>query len=185
VTTLIVLLVVLALTTLTSGVLTVLARLSATRKAVDAAWAEVEVRLGERHQLIPDLVGTVERLAGEEREILGAMAADRQAALAAIGPAEIAAAETRLSGSLRHLAALGESSLPLRENRPFGRLRTELAGAEERLDAAVERYNDLVGWYNKAVRTVPRNVLDGLTGFRVRVPFAEPGDERGPVEVGS
>ncbi len=158
-------------------------RLVRGRGAVENAWAQVDVQLKRRHDLIPNLVETVKGYAAHERQTLEAVVAARGQAVEAHGPRERAAAEERLTGALRGLLAVAESYPALQAGRQFTALQEELATAENRIAYARQYYNDAVLAYNNAIRTVPTNIIAGLTGFEPGEYFAADGDERGPVQV--
>jgi LemA protein len=184
-TTVLVLFGIAALVVLAVGLLIVVVynRLVRTRNAVDNAWAQVEVQLKRRHDLIPNLVETVRGYATHERRTFEAVTAARAAAINASGPAEQARAENLLSGALKSLFAVAEAYPQLQASRNFAELQGELADTENRIAYARQYYNDAVLTYNNAVQTVPTNIVASMTGFRQREFFAAPDAERGPVQV--
>lgn len=158
-------------------------RLVRGRNAVDNAWAQIDVQLKRRHDLIPNLVETVKGYAAHERATLEAVVAARAQALGAQGPAERASAETMLSGALKSLFAVAESYPDLKASANFAELQEELAATENRIAYSRQYYNDAVLTYNNAIQTVPANIVAGMTGFTPREYFQAPGEERGPVQV--
>jgi LemA protein len=154
-----------------------------TRGAVDNAWAQIDVQLKRRHDLIPNLVETVKGYAVHERQTLEAVVAARRQAVAAQGPQDQAAAENMLSGALKNLFALSEAYPDLKADRNFAALQDELATSENRIAYSRQYYNDAVLTYNNGIQTVPANIVAGMTGFTARVYFETPGEERGPVQV--
>ncbi|MFI6601289.1 LemA family protein [Nonomuraea sp. NPDC050536] len=153
------------------------------RNAVDNAWAQVEVQLKRRHDLIPNLVETVRGYASHERQTLAAVIEARAQALNAGTPAEQAAAENALSGALKSLFAVAEAYPDLKASRNFADLQEELATTENRIAYSRQYYNDAVLTYNNAIQTFPANVVAGMTGFASRDYFQAPDEERGPVQV--
>lgn len=153
------------------------------RNAVDNAWAQVDVQLKRRHDLIPNLVETVRGYAGHERQALAAVTAARTQALGARTPAEHAGAENALSGALMGLLAVAEAYPDLKASQNFAELQEELATTENRIAYSRQYYNDAVLTYNTSVQTVPANLVAGMTGFTAREYFRAPGEERGPVQV--
>lgn len=151
-------------------------RLVQLRNRVDNAWAQVDVQLKRRYDLIPNVVETVKGYASHERETLEAVVEARNAAQAAEGPEAQAEAENMLTGALRRLFALAESYPELRAAPNFAELQTQLAETENRIAVARQIYNDSVLTYNNAVQTVPTNLVAGMTGFKIR-PFFEAGVE--------
>jgi LemA protein len=153
------------------------------RGAVDNAWAQVDVQLKRRYDLIPNLVETVKGYAAHERQTLEAVIAARQRAVSAQGPRDQAAAENVLSGALKTLFAVAESYPDLKASQNFSDLQDELANSENRIAYSRQYYNDAVLTYNNAIQTVPANVIAGTTGFHSREYFQAPDEERGPVRV--
>lgn len=151
-------------------------RLVQLRNRVDNSWAQVDVQLKRRYDLIPNVVETVKGYASHERETLEAVVEARNAAQAAEGPEAQAEAENVLTDALRRLFALAEAYPELRAAPNFAELQTQLAETENRIAVARQIYNDSVLTYNNAVQTVPTNLVAGLTGFRTR-PFFEAGTE--------
>ncbi|WP_318272389.1 LemA family protein [Microbispora triticiradicis] len=159
-------------------------RLVRGRGAVDNAWAQIDVQLKRRHDLVPNLVETVKGYAAHERATLEAVVTARSRAIGAQGPAEQAAAENMLSGALKSLFAVAEAHPALKASGNFAELQQELATTENRIAYSRQYYNDTVLTYNNAIQTVPANIVAGMTGFTPREYFRAPGEERGPVQVG-
>jgi LemA protein len=153
------------------------------RNQVDNAWAQVDVQLRRRYDLIPNLVATVQGYAAHERGALEAVARARAQAMNAGGTAELAHAEQALTGALRGLFAVVESYPQLKANENFVQLQQELANTEDRTAYARQYYNDSVLSYNNAVGTFPRNLVAATTGFRSRDYFRVEGADAGPVTV--
>ncbi|WP_248965343.1 LemA family protein [Sphaerisporangium perillae] len=153
------------------------------RGAVDNAWAQIDVQLKRRHDLIPNLVETVKGYAAHERGTLEAVIAARRQAVEAQGPRDQASAENLLSGALKNLFALSEAYPDLKANQNFAALQDELATSENRIAYSRQYYNDAVLTYNNGIQTVPANIVAGMTGFQQREYFQAPGEERGPVQV--
>jgi LemA protein len=153
------------------------------RNQVDNAWAQVDVQLRRRYDLIPNLVATVQGYAGHERATLEAVTAARAGALGAGGTAELARADERLTGALRGLFAIIEAYPDLKANGNFLQLQAELAHTEDRTAYARQYFNDAVLAYNNAVGVFPRSLVAGATGFRAREYFRADGASAGPVTV--
>ena len=151
-------------------------RLVQARNRVDNAWAQVEVQLERRYDLVPNLVETVKGYAAHERDTLEAVVEARQGAEAATGPEEQAEAENVLTGALRRLFALAEAYPELRAAPNFAELQTQLGDTEDRIAVARQIYNDSVLTYNNTVQSVPVNLVATITGFRRR-PFFDAGPE--------
>jgi LemA protein len=153
------------------------------RNAVDAAWAQIDVQLKRRYDLIPNLVETVKGYAAHERETLEAVIAARNAAVAAKGVGDQAAADNLLTGTLRNLFALSEAYPDLKANQNFLQLQEELTGTEGRIAYARQYYNDVVQKFNTKIQTFPPAVFAAIFGFKAREYFEAEGEERGNVKV--
>lgn len=153
------------------------------RNRVEAAWAQIEVQLARRADLIPNLVETVKGYAAHERATLDAVVSARNRAVAASGPHEKAAADNLLSGALRSVFALAEAYPELEANRSYLDLQEALTGTEDRIAYARQFYNDSVNRYNTRVQSVPWSVLARWFRFTEREYFEAGGEARGPVDV--
>ena len=142
--------------------------LVAMRQRTDQAFADIDVQLKQRHDLIPNLVETVKGYASHERGTLEAVVQARNAALAAQGPAQVAAAENQLTGALRQLFALSEAYPDLKANQNFQQLQTEISDIENKLAAARRFFNNAVQEYNTGIEQFPAALLAGPFGFRPR-----------------
>jgi len=160
-------------------------RLVRQRNQVDASWAQIDVQLKRRYDLIPNLVETVKGYAAHERGTLDAVIQARNGAVAAAGqgPAGRAEAENMLSQTLGRLFALAEAYPNLKANENFSSLQGELANTEDKIAYARQFYNASVQTYNTSIQSIPTNIIAGIGGFRARDLFATAGDERGPVQV--
>ncbi|WP_084435916.1 LemA family protein [Aldersonia kunmingensis] len=158
-------------------------RLVRERNGVDNAWAQIEVQLKRRYDLIPNLVETVKGYASHERNTFEAVTAARVAAINAQGPAEQAKAENALSTALRSVFAVAEAYPQLQASTNFVELQNELSDTENRIAYSRQYYNDAVLTYNTSVQSVPSNIIAGSFGFEIREFFAAPENERGPVRV--
>lgn len=146
-------------------------RLVGLREAVRAAWAQIDVQLKRRHDLVPNLVETVKGYAAHERQALENVVAARNAAVGA-GPADRAAAEAALGGALRQLFAVAEAYPDLKANANFLQLQAELANTENGVAGGRQGYNGLVAQYNAALLSFPANLVAGPFGFTPQ-PFVE------------
>ena len=143
-------------------------RLVTLRNRVDNAWAQVDVQLKRRYDLIPNLVETVKGYAAHERETFEAVTNARTRAQAAQGPAEQGAAEGLLSQALGRLFAVAEAYPELQADENFRQLQDELAQTENRIAVSRQVYNDTVLTYNTAIQTVPGLLIAGPFGFTKR-----------------
>jgi LemA protein len=143
-------------------------RLVTLRNRVDNSWAQIEVQLKRRWDLIPNLVETVKGYAAHERETFENVTKARTDAQRAQGPAETAAAEGILGAALGRLFAVAEAYPELQADENFRQLQTELAETENRIAVSRQVYNDSVLSFNNAVQTFPGLVVAGPFGFTVR-----------------
>jgi len=138
------------------------------RNRVDNAWAQIEVQLKRRWDLIPNLVETVRGYAEHERGTFEAVTEARANAQRAQGPAETAAAEGILGQALGRLFAVAEAYPELQADENFRQLQDELATTENRIAVSRQVYNDTVLSYNNAIQTVPGVLVAGPFGFAKR-----------------
>jgi LemA protein len=157
--------------------------LVAMRQRVSQAFADVDVQLKQRHDLIPNLVETVKGYAAHERGTLEAVIQARNAAVAAQGqgPAAQGGAVKMLSGTLRQLFALSESYPDLKANENFQQLQAELTDIENKIAASRRFFNNSVSEYNTGIQQFPAALFAGMFGFTART-FFDLGDERKTVE---
>jgi LemA protein len=160
-------------------------RLIRQRNQVRAAWAQIDVQLKRRHDLIPNLVETVKGYATHERGTLEAVVRARAGAVAATqaAGADRELAENLLTQTLGRLFALAEAYPNLKANQNFAALSAELAATEDKIAYARQFYNSAVQTYNTSTQSIPTNIIAGFGGFRPRDLFQAVGDERGPVQV--
>jgi LemA protein len=138
------------------------------RNLVDNAWAQVEVQLRRRYDLIPNLVETVKGYAAHEAGTLEAVIQARAGAVAAEGPAAQGQADNLLTGALRQLFAVAEAYPELKADRSFLALQQELTDTEGRVATSRRSYNDAVTRYNTRIETFPSLLVAGPFGFRIR-----------------
>ena len=151
------------------------------RQRVSQAFADVDVQLKQRHDLIPNLIETVKGYAAHERGTLDDVVKARNAAIAAHGPAAQAAAENMLSGALRQLFALSEAYPDLKANTNFQQLQTELADIENKIAASRRFFNNAVQEYNTGIQQFPAVLVAGSLGF-TQQQFFDLGETRTQVE---
>ena len=156
--------------------------LVALRQRVSQSFADIDVQLKQRHDLIPNLVETVKGYAAHERGTLDAVVKARNSAMAAQGPAQMAAAENQLSGALRQLFALSEAYPDLKANTNFQQLQTELSDIENKLAAARRFFNNAVQEYNTGIEQFPAALFAASLGFHHRE-FFDLGESRPQLEA--
>jgi LemA protein len=125
------------------------------RQRVNQAFADIDVQLKQRHDLVPNLVETVKGYAAHERGTLDEVVKARNAAVSAQGPAQQAAAENMLSGALRQLFALSESYPDLKASTNFQQLQAELSDLENKIAASRRFFNNAVQEYNTGIQRFP------------------------------
>lgn len=136
------------------------------RTRVRAAWAQIDVQLKRRHDLIPNLVETVKGYAAHEKDTLERVITARNRAVAANGPAQSAAAENFLGGALRQLFALSEAYPDLKANTNFQQLSEELTTTENKISFARQHYNESVRELNETIQVFPNVMFAGMFGFK-------------------
>jgi LemA protein len=135
------------------------------REAVNAAWAQVDVVLQRRSDLIPNLVETVKGFATHEEKVFGDIAAARAAMAGAKSPQDKIAANGQLDSALSRLLVVVENYPQLKSNENFLRLQDELAGTENRIAIERRRYNETVQDYNTYISLFPNNIVASFSGF--------------------
>jgi LemA protein len=135
-------------------------------ETVKSNWAQVDVVLQRRADLIPNLVETVKGFAAHEETVFGDIAKARSALLSAKTPQEKIAANGQLDSALGRLLVIVENYPQLKSNENFLRLQDELAGTENRIAVERKRYNDAVQAYNTFIRKFPNNIFASWAGFK-------------------
>jgi LemA protein len=153
------------------------------RQRVNQSFADIDVQLKQRHDLIPNLVETVKGYATHEKSTLDAVIQARNSALSAQGPGQQAAAEGALTGALGRLIALGEAYPDLKANTNFQQLQTELADIENKLSAARRFFNNSVSEYNASIQAFPAVFFASNLGFSQREFFDVGEDSRKQLDV--
>jgi LemA protein len=142
------------------------------RVGVQGAWADIDVQLKRRHDLIPNLVETVKGYAKHERDTLEAVIAARARAVSAGSIDEKVAAEGGLTQALGRLMAVAEAYPDLKANTNFLQLQGELASTENIIAGARGGYNGAAGGYNQTLVVFPTNIIANIFGFKT-MPFFE------------
>lgn len=147
------------------------------RQRVNQSFADIDVQLRQRHDLVPNLVETVKGYAAHERGTLEAVVKARNSAIAAQSTDEKIAAENVLTGALRQLFALSEAYPDLKANQNFQQLQSELTDIENKLAAARRFFNNTVSEYNTGIQQFPAAMFAASLGFHERQ-FFDLGEER-------
>jgi LemA protein len=136
------------------------------RESVNAAFAQVDVAMERRADLIPNLVEAVKGFAKQEKAVIDSVTSARAALGGARTPAEKIAANTQLDGALARLLVVVENYPNLKSNENFLRLQDELAGTENRIAVERRKYNETVQRYNTDIELFPKNIAASLFGFQ-------------------
>src|SRR5436189_5312081 len=156
--------------------------LVAMRQRVNQSFADIDVQLKQRHDLIPNLVETVKGYAAHERGTFDDAIKARNSAMSASGPAQVSAAENQLSGALGRLIALSEAYPDLKANANFQQLAGELSDLENKIAASRRFFNNAVQEYNTGIQQIPAARVAGMFGFP-RKEFFDLGATRTEVEA--
>ncbi|MDP2764002.1 MAG: LemA family protein [Brevundimonas sp.] len=151
-------------------------KLVALDQRADQSFADIDVQLKQRHDLIPNLVDTVKGYAGHEKSTLEAVTAARSAATTATSVNDKVQAENMLTGALGRLFALSEAYPDLKANTNFLELQRELSDIENKLAAARRFFNNAVAEFNAARRQFPAILFAGMFGFGADKPFFDLGE---------
>lgn len=146
-------------------------RLVTLRQRLKNAWAQIEVQLKRRYDLIPNLVSTVKGYATHERETFEQVTKARTMAIDAKTVQEQAGAENMLTGALRQLFALAESYPQLKADTNFRQLQEELTNTEGKIAFSRQFYNDTILKYNTAIQRFPTLLIAGMFGFHQETYF--------------
>ena len=147
------------------------------RQRVNQAFADIDVQLRQRHDLIPNLVETVKGYAAHERGTLEEVVKARNAAVAAQGTPQQVTAENQLTGALRQLFALSEAYPDLKANANFQQLQSELSDVENKIAASRRFFNNAVQEYNAGIQRFPAALFAASFGFAPKE-FFDLGEER-------
>ncbi|KKW30579.1 MAG: hypothetical protein A2461_08170 [Burkholderiales bacterium RIFOXYC2_FULL_59_8] len=138
------------------------------RNRVDESWADIEVQLKRRYDLIPNLVNTVKGYAKHESSVFEEVTKARSNAMSAGSAVEHAKAENALSQTLKSLFAVAESYPDLKASGNFAHLQSELVDAEDKIQAARRFYNSQVRDFNTKLQVFPTNMVGNMLGFKKR-----------------
>src|SRR6266566_5075010 len=139
--------------------------LAVQNEAIAGAWAQVDVALQRRADLIPNLVNTVKGFAAQEKAVIDSVTAARAALGGARTPQEKIAANTQLDSAISRLLVISENYPNLKADQNFLRLQDELAGTENRIAVERRKYNEVVQRYNTDIEIFPKNIAASMFGF--------------------
>ena len=158
-------------------------RLVRLRNQVRTAWADIDVQLRRRHDLVPQLVAAVKGYASHERGVLTAVTELRAQAVTLTSPARLGQVEDALEKALTGLFALKEAYPDLKANENFLKLQNDLVEVEDNLQYARRFYNGAVRDYNTTIQRFPDMIVAHAGGFGQTEFFSAEDDERSPVKV--
>jgi LemA protein len=147
------------------------------REAINGAWAQVDVALSRRADLIPNLVETVKGFAKQEKSVIDSVAQARAALVGARTPQERIQANQQLDGALGRLLVVVENYPNLKSNENFLRLQDELSGTENRIAVERRKYNETVQRYNTTIELFPNNIAASMFGFAKNDAYFRSGPE--------
>ena len=153
------------------------------RGRIDNSWAQIDVQLKRRFNLIPNLVSSVQGYAKHEKTTLEEVTASRTKYLSANTPEEKLGANSELGGALSRLFAVAENYPDLKANTNFLDLQKQLKDTEDKIGYSRQFYNDTAMKYNIAIVQVPTSIIANLFGFASRPYFKTEGEERENVKV--
>jgi len=158
-------------------------KLISLRNKVKNSWAQIDVQLKKRFNLIPNLVDTVKGYAKHEKTVLTEITKARNMMQKAKDVNAKAAAENQLSGALKSLFAVAENYPDLKASQNFLQLQEELSGMESKIAYARQFYNDMVMRFNTAIQVFPTNIFANMLKFTEQQHFETAGKERENVKV--
>ncbi len=141
------------------------------RNRVNASWAQIDVQLKRRYDLIPNLVNTVKGYATHEKELFENVTKARANAIAAGSVGEQAKAENMLTSTLRSIFAVAENYPDLKANQNFLALQEELSTTENKISFARQHYNEMVRLYNTRQQVFPNSIVAGISSHKPREMF--------------
>ena len=153
------------------------------RKKKKNAWAQIDVQLNRRADLIPNLVETVKGYAGHEKTVFEDVTAARAGLMNANGVKEINEANNQLTNTLKTLFAVAENYPELKANENFKELQAQLAQTEDKIAYSRQFYNDSVLMYNNKCQTFPSNIIANSFGFKEADFFEAAGEARSVPKV--
>jgi len=156
--------------------------LAVQNEAIAGAWAQVDVALQRRADLIPNLVSTVKGFATHEQQVIDSVTAARAALGGARNPQEKIAANSQLDSAISRLLVIAENYPNLKSDQNFLRLQDELAGTENRIAIERRKYNEVVQRYNTQIALFPNNLIASMSGFQRNDAYfkTDPGSRQAP-----
>jgi len=153
------------------------------KNQVENSWAQIDVQLKRRNDLIPNLVETVKGYAKHEKQVFLDVTNARSKVMSAGSLGAKAKASNMLSDTLKSLFAVAENYPQLKANENFMQLQEELSGTENKIAYSRQHYNDMVMIFNTKIELFPNNVFAGMLNFTKRDMFSTPDEEKKNVKV--
>jgi len=153
------------------------------RNQVKNAWAQIDVQLKRRNDLIPNLIETVKGYAKHEKQLFENVTKARTAVMNASGVENKATASNQLSDTLKSLFAVAENYPQLRANENFLQLQEELSGTENKIAYSRQHYNDMVMRFNTKIELFPNNMFASIMTFKQEEMFKATAEEKKNVKV--
>ncbi|MGV8168980.1 MAG: LemA family protein [Candidatus Nanoarchaeia archaeon] len=153
------------------------------KNQIENAWAQIDVQLKRRNDLIPNLIETVKGYAKHERGVFTEVTKARTAMMDAKTLDQKAKASNMLSDTLKSLFAVAENYPTLKANENFLQLQEELSGTENKIAYSRQHYNDMVMRFNTKIEVFPNNIFAGMLNFTKREMFKVPEEEKKNVKV--
>ena len=153
------------------------------KNQVENAWAQIDVQLKRRNDLIPNLVETVKGYMKHEKEVLTQITKARSAVMNAKSTEDTANASNQLSQTLKSLFAVSENYPQLKANQNFIQLQEEITGTENKISYARQHYNDMVMVFNTKIQKFPNSIFAKMLNFSQKKPFEATAEERKNVKV--
>ncbi|HLD10450.1 MAG TPA: LemA family protein [Candidatus Nanoarchaeia archaeon] len=153
------------------------------KNQVENAWAQIDVQLKRRADLIPNLIETVKGYMKHEKEVLENVTKARTSLMNAKGVEGKAKADNMLEGTLKTLFAVSENYPQLRANENFIQLQEELTGTENKISYARQHYNDMVMELNTKIQVFPSSIIAGIMNFKEKEMFEATDEEKKNIKV--
>ena len=153
------------------------------RNQVDNSWAQIDVQLKRRSNLIPNLIETVKGYMKHEKETLENVTKARTSMMNATGVKDSADASNMLTGALKSLFAVSENYPDLKASQNFIQLQEEISGTENKIAYARQHYNDMVMSFNTKIQSIPNNIIAGMFKFTEKELFEATEEEKKNVKV--
>ncbi len=153
------------------------------KNEVKNSWAQIDVQLKRRYDLIPNLIETVKGYAKHEKKVFIDVTKARTSFMNAGTIQEKAEASNMISDTLKSLFAVSENYPQLKANENFLQLQEELTGTENKISYSRQHYNDIVMKFNNKIQVFPNNMIASILGFKEEESFEAPAEEKKNIKV--